>query len=41
MKEEQIGKQTSERKETRGIKAVLLESHFSVCSSVGQRDSRM
>lgn len=33
-KGKQIGRQTLEGKETKGIKAVFLESHFSVCSLV-------
>lgn len=37
-KEEQIGKQTSEGRETKGVKAIFLESHFSVYSCIGECD---
>lgn len=37
--EDQIGKQTSEGKETKGVKAMFLESDFSVCSCIGAYDS--
>lgn len=37
--EQQIGKQASEGKETKGINPVFLESNFSVCSFIGGYDS--